>query len=198
MLEIHPGRVALPDAPLQAVLITSANAIPAIPATLRRLLLLAVGDGTAAAARKAGFMQVESAGRDADALAALTAARCDPAAGRLLLASGAGQGMGLVASLRGRGFIVHRRVAYRAETLRELPAPANAALAERRIATALFFSAATAHAFVACMLRRPDDVASVEALAISAPTARALSPLPWRRIRVACQPNQDELVALLS
>jgi hypothetical protein len=40
-------------------------------------------------------------------------------------------------------------------------------------------------------------VAAVDALAISRRTETALAPLPWRRIRVASRPNQDELLALL-
>jgi hypothetical protein len=49
--------------------------------------------------------------------------------------------------------------------------------------------------FRACL---PVEVVSgVEALAISRSTEAALAHLPWRRIRVASHPNQDELLALL-
>jgi uroporphyrinogen-III synthase len=67
----------------------------------------------------------------------------------------------------------------------------------------MFFSADTARAFVRCIKTHratPALLASlalVEALAISAQTADALSALQWRGIRVASHPNQDDLVALL-
>ncbi len=197
MLTIAPRAVRAPGA-AQAVLVTSANAIPALPATLRNTPLYAVGDATAARAREAGFTQVASAGRDAATLAVLVAGRCDPASGPLLLASGAGQGLTLATSLREAGFKVIRRVAYAATPESHLPPLVSEALQRDEIDIAMFFSPATARAFAACILRAEMSVAGVEALAISAMTAHALAPLSWRRIRVASHPNQEELVALLS
>ena len=89
-----------PQSAVQAVLLTSANAvIPGLPDAR----VLAVGDATAARARAAGFTDVQSAGRDAAALAVLVEQTCRPAAGPLLLASGEGQGMALATQLRGGG-----------------------------------------------------------------------------------------------
>ncbi len=190
LLTIGLRRVALPRRP-QAVLVTSGNALPALPAALHGTLLLAVGDATAARARAAGFATVYSAGRDAAALAELAVQRCDPAAGPLLLASGAGQGMALAAALRARGFIVRRRIAYAAAPVSALPA-----CAWNGLHAALFFSAATAHIFVR-LAGAGAYLQHIEALALSRATERALRPLPWRRIRVASLPTQDELLTLL-
>ncbi len=197
MLTITPRPLRRPGA-VQAVIVTSANALPALPDTLHVTPLYAVGDATAARARALGFRHVASAGRDAAALAVLITRRCDPAAGTLLLASGAGQGLPLARDLREAGFAVTRRVAYAATPVTELDGAARAALQSGEIGVAMFFSPATARAFTACILRLGLSMAGVEALAISALTARALAPLPWRRIRVASHPNQEELVALLS
>ena len=197
MLSIAPRRLGAPRR-AQAVVVTSANAIPALPDALRTTPLFAVGDATAERARQAGFGRVSSAGKDAEALAALVAEQCHPEHGPLLLASGAGQGMPLAADLRGRGFTVLRRVAYAASPVSALPEAALSALRRGEVGVAMFFSPATARAFTACMVGNNRLVAGVEALAISPLTARALAPLPWRRIRVASHPNQDELVALLS
>lgn len=197
MLSIAPRQMRAPRA-AQAVLVTSANAVPALPDALRGTPLFAVGDATAERARQAGFGPVTSAGKDAEALAALVAGHCRPAQGPLLLASGAGQGMSLAADLRARGFAVLRRVAYAAQPVGELPEAALVALQRGEVRVAMFFSPATARAFAACIRGETRLIAGVEALAISPLTARALSPLPWRRIRVASHPNQDELVALLS
>lgn len=197
MLTIQPGRIAMAG-PVQAILVTSANAIAALPDAFHDTRLLAVGDATAARARQAGFRHVESAGRDAQALAVLVASSCDADAGKLLLASGAGQGLALAQDLRARGFVVQRRIAYRASPVMDLPDRICALFQQGDIKFALFFSPATARAFVTCITGRYDLAAGVEALAISQATARVLSLLPWRRIRVASHPNQDELVALLS
>ncbi len=191
--------LAAPGQP-QAVLVTSGNALPALPAALHRLPLFAVGDATAARARMAGFATVLSAGRDAAALAELVASRCVPSAGPLLLASGEGQGTALAADLRARGFTVLRRVAYAARPAEALPVAARAALAERRVKAALFFSPQSARTFVTILQRdmSAEIVQGIEALAISPPTEAALRSLPWLRVRVASHPNQDELLTLLS
>lgn len=198
MLGIVPHAWTWPLPSVQAVVVTSANALAALSALPRATPLYAVGDATARRAEANGFTCVHSAGRDANALVALVAARCQPAAGRLLLASGAGLGRELGTDLRAHGFKVLRRVAYSARAARRLPEPVMTALHAHRIGHALFYSAASARAFVACMLGQGSVVEGVQALAISQPTAHVLAPLPWRRIRVASHPNQDELVALLS
>lgn len=193
-LVIHAQRLAAIP-PVQAVLVTSANAIPALPARLRRLPLLAVGDATAECARAAGFADVASAGRDAAALAALAAKRLDPGAGPVLLAAGVSQGTALAVALRGAGFRVLRRIAYAARPARGLPAPARRALARGTVRHALFFSPASARAAVRLLRGLP--TAAVTALAISPATAAALSPLKWAGIRVASSPDQEALLALL-
>ena len=199
MLVIRPGAVLPPHpAAPQAILVTSGNAVPALPAAWHGCPLLAVGDATAARARAAGFRLVESAGADATALAALVIARCRPAAGPLLLASGSGQGMPLAHALREAGFTLNRRVAYATRPSESLPPAAAAALAAGGVGAALFFSPATARRCVALLRRARLPTCEVEALAISEAAALPLAVLPWRRIRVASHPNQDALLALLA
>ena len=107
-------RVLSPNLPpperLRAVLVTSGNAVAALPTGYRNVPLLAVGDATAARARDAGFGHVLSADGDARALAVLAAGTCEARGLPLLVASGRGQGHELAADLRGRGFRVMRRV----------------------------------------------------------------------------------------
>lgn len=200
VLSIVPRPLAAPPRAPQAVLVTSANALPALPDALHATPLLAVGDATAAKARAAGFAQVVSAGRDAEALALLVAERCRPAEGPLLLASGEGQGLTLAAELRRRGFRVQRRIAYAAQPAATFPVEARSALDAGRLRAALFFSPETARVFMTILQRdtTPARVRGVEALVISAATATPLRAAPWRTIRIAAQPNQDELLALLT
>jgi len=198
--EIRPIAVRLPPpSRLQAVLITSGNAVPALPPAYRDLPLLAVGDATAARARAAGFAQVASAQGDAQALVALVGEHCDPAGKPLLLAAGMDSSADPAPALRALGFTVTRRSVYRGVAVEELPAEAQAGLTGGALRAVLFFSPATAHSFVRLLLAAmpPACVSAVDALAISSAAAVALAPLPWRRIRVASRPNQDELLALL-
>jgi uroporphyrinogen-III synthase len=200
MLDIAPLPAALPEADaVQAVLITSAHAAPMLPARLHATKLLAVGDATAAQARAAGFAHVMSADGDAAALAALAAEQCDRRGLPLLLAGAAGQGGPLIDLLSAGGFRVLHHSVYTARPVRELSDVVRQELYNRRISAALFYSPATARSFVAAFLQacHGDIVLNVDALAISAAAAAALAPLPWRRIRVARRPNQDELLALL-
>jgi uroporphyrinogen-III synthase len=200
LLEIRQLQATMPPAEqVQAILITSANAIASLPPSHRGIPLFAVGAATAAQARSAGFTAVSSADGDASALASLVAKACLPASGPLLLASGQKQGMRLASELRSRGFRVIRRAVYAAVGIASLPQSARAALADGSIGTALFFSAETARHGVRLLraMRLDQAVRTVDAAAIGETTAVALRALPWRRIRVAARPDQDAMLALL-
>jgi len=188
-----------PSGQVQAILVTSSNAIQALPASHRHLPLFAVGDATARRARSAGFEHVVSADGDAAALAALVAGSVDAHAGPLLLATGRLQGNPLAADLRRRGFAVVRRVIYAAEPVPSLPIAAGVALGTGTVRAAMFFSAETARTCVHLLQDAPlhEAVRTVDALAIGKPAAVALEALPWRRIRVAARPSQDAMLALL-
>ena len=209
MLAIRPLPARLPPpARLQAVVLTSANALPALLATLlpgrgaelRALPVLAVGDATAARARAAGFTSVTSAGGDAAALAALVARRCAPANGALLLPTARGEGLLLAGLLRAAGFAVLRRAVYAAVPQNSLAPAAVAALSRGAVDAALFFSAATARRFATLLPAALPATClhAVDALALSPAVAAPLAALPWRRIRVAARPTQDALLTLLT
>ena len=194
LLRVHTLPVRVPTG-LHAVLVTSSNAIPALPSTLHHLPLLAVGDATAERARAAGFQDVHSA--DGDATDLLRLARSRPL-GPLLLASGRGQGHALAAQLRAAGFTVHRRAVYAAQPVGRLPATARDALIARQLRAALFLSADTARAFV--RLLPPALIpllGGLDALAIAQPTADVLAHLPWRTVRVSAKPTLERVLALL-
>ncbi|AHJ64342.1 Uroporphyrinogen-III synthase [Granulibacter bethesdensis] len=198
---------ALPD--LQAVLVTSANAIPALD-PLRSLPLFAVGDATARAAQAAGHQDVTSAGKDADRLLMLVRARLDPAGKPLLLASGEEQGAFLYQGLSQSGFTVLHRFVYCARPVQALPEQAEQALrilmegaapsaGVAGLKAVLFFSPETARSFVRLLDRAglTDATSGLVACVISPAVVEAITALTWRDIRVAAQPTQDDLLALL-
>jgi len=198
MLDIVTHRKTLPTG-AQALLLTSANALPGLAHWTRpEIPVLAVGDVTAARARAHGFANVLSAGRDAEALAALALQICHPTGGPLLLACGTGQGRGLAARLRGLDFRVIRRTVYQALPARSFPDAAAEALAKQRVHAALFLSSETAAVFVRLLpsVLRP-SLSRVHALAIGAPAADVLKSLPWREVRLAAAPTLDDVLALL-
>ncbi|WP_458096100.1 uroporphyrinogen-III synthase [Roseomonas sp. WA12] len=184
----------------QAALLPSAAAVFAMAGTVPAdLPMLAVGEGTAEAARSAGFQKVAAAEGDAVSLAAMASARLDPAAGPLLLASGRGYGDELAADLAARGFSVIRREAYEAREAEALPAAACAALAGGSVRAALFLSPRSAVSFLA-LLRAAglwDAATGIRAVALSGRVARALAGPPWGGLDVAPRPDQDALLELL-
>ena len=148
-LEINPRQVGLPPpGQIAAILLASGSAVAPLPASLRAVPVLTVGDATARRARQAGFADVSSADGDAMALAALVRARVDPGAGSLLLAAGRGQSLGLAADLRSSGYRVVRRVVYDAVPVAAMPDAARLLLTSDRSVTVLFFSAETARHFI--------------------------------------------------
>lgn len=195
MLTIRPQPITSPDG-LAAIVLTSGNAVAALPASLCHLPVFAVGDVTAARARAAGFAAL-SAGADANALAALVLARAPP--GPILLAVGAGRGDALAARLREAGRVVVSQTAYTAIPAATLPAEAAAALQAGTLAAALFFSAETARVFMARVAEAGllPALGLLRACAIGRPAAVALQAAPWHEVRLASHPTQEALLAQL-
>nr|WP_284947879.1 uroporphyrinogen-III synthase [Acidisoma sp. PAMC 29798] len=200
LLTIHAVAAELP-APdtVQAILVTSRQAIPRLPHAYAHCPLLAVGDATAGSARAHGFTQVSSADGDAKALAVLAARSLAPNGAPLLLASGVGQGHHLERLLTRRGFTVLRREVYAAQPVEALPAPARDMLASSHAGWVLLFSRETAFCFHR-LVRHGDLLAGLRPLrlaAISHPVADSVRDLPWRSIHVAMTPTENAVLALI-
>jgi len=186
--------------PAQALLLPSRASARALAGRLDPALpVLAVGSGTAAEARAAGFTDITPAEGEAATLARLAAARLDPARGPLLLAVGRGYGAALTAALRGHGFIVRRRVVYAARPAADLPDSAQAALRQGTARAALFLSPRSAE-ITQALLRRSglaETVRGMAAFALSPRIARALADMPWQAIHATAMPDPSALLALL-
>lgn len=200
-IEFRDGGVLALDG-VQAILVTSANGIRALARrTARRdLPVLAVGAQSAAAARLAGFADVDHADGDAAALAALALKRLDPAGGALFHAAGAETRGALGERLEAQGFVLRSEVLYEAVAASGFPPAAQEALAAGRIDAVLLFSPRTARIFAELVLRKGLDAPcrSMTALCISEATADALAPIAFRALRVAAHPDQDALLGLLA
>jgi uroporphyrinogen-III synthase len=190
-LEILPLPVRLP-ARAAALIVTSGQAVPALPAAWSDIPVFCVGDATAARLRQAGFHRVESAAGDAADLARLIIGR--RLAGTHVMAVGERHGLALARQLAAAGMTVVRRTVYRARPLRALSPQAAAALNAGGLDGVLFYSAETARAFARLS---PAGTAPLTAYALSEAVAAAAQALPWTDIRVAVAPTEADMMALL-
>jgi uroporphyrinogen-III synthase len=199
VLSVIARDVHAPDH-VAATLLTSQNSVRACPPFLHDRPVFAVGTATAARATEAGFGRVFNADGDATLLANLVADTLSPAEGSLFLPTGQGQGIDLATSLRQRGFLVVRRVAYKVAGVPVLPEAAATRLQHGQLAAAMFFSGETSRHFVRLLraAELTETVRDVEAVSISERAAMALRLLPWRCISVAAKPNQDSMLMLLN
>jgi uroporphyrinogen-III synthase len=197
LLTIEPQPVTLDLAGVQAMALTSANAAPAL-ARAAHLPVFAVGAASAAAARAAGCMQVESAGGDAASLARLIVASCRPERGAILHLCGTEVRAGLAEALREAGLCLLRRPVYRARAAQALSPPTCAAL-RQGLDAVLLFSPRTAHIFVELVTRHGLEryLEGSDACCLSATVAEPCRGLAWRCVRIAARPDQGALVELL-
>lgn len=215
IMQREGARLDLGD--VAGLLFTSANGVRAAVraadaqtlAAARRLPVYAVGDATARAAQEAGFAQVDSAGGDVVALAALAAARREPADGLLLHVAGSDVAGDLSALLAAKGFTARRIALYDAVAAQALEPAALAALADGTVAGAVFFSPRTARAFVtlATVSGAAELCRNVVAYCLSPAVAAASADgeaeggrgagVTWGGVRVAAAPDQKSLLALL-
>ena len=135
-----------------ALAFTSRNGVRAFlrwpeAAGWRDLPVFAVGDATAALLRAEHFSDIHTAAGDAEALAGLIAAELAPSAGALLYPAPREGAYDLAAVLAAKGFSIRRIEAYRTIAATSLDDSVRAALRDRRLDGALFFSRRTAAIF---------------------------------------------------
>ena len=180
---------APPDpAGFDAVLLTSAHAARLAGGGLRALLSLrcyAVGEGTAAAARQAGFAEVRTGAGDGAALAALAA---DEGVRRALHLCGREH-----RPLAQERIGVTRRIVYAADPIAPLPEAAAAAL--RAGALALLHSPRAAAHFAMLVDAAAIPRAGVRIAAISAAAAQAAGD-GWAQKAAAPRPSDEALLEL--
>lgn len=192
---------------VQALLFTSANGVRAYAGRTGRRdhPAYAVGGSTAAAARDAGFVRVESAEGDVYALAELVRRRCAPGAGTLLHIAAGTVARDLGGLLAGHGFLLRREALYDAVPAAVLSDRTMDALRTGAIGVVLFFSPRTALAFVKLLdaagcahhCRTVTALCLSQAVADAARTQDGGGEVPWREVRVAARPELDSLLELL-
>jgi len=203
VVERRPG--VIPQRSYRAVLITSANGARALADHPDRQRLAdaevhAVGPGSAAAMRAAGWDAVHQAEGDVAALIAAVRAHLKPADGPLLHVSGETVTGDLAGALAASGFAVDRVVLYAADPVPALPAGAAAVLAEARRGDAvLLYSPRTAEIWVRLVVAAGLGAAAakLQHLCLSEAVARRVgSAFADAPVAVAARPDEDAMVAL--
>ncbi|HWU00538.1 MAG TPA: uroporphyrinogen-III synthase, partial [Terriglobales bacterium] len=201
LLQITPvAGASIDNDGVQAVLFTSANGVRAFASVSPRRDLPAytVGDGSAAAAKLAGFTRIESAGGDVNALASLVCDRLKPEDGAVFHAAGSVTAGDLAGRLEEAGFTVRRVALYAAAPATALSPETRMNLTLGGIDMVLLFSPRTATTFA--QLWRQAGAPSLEgvcAICLSAAVAREVGDLSWRDVFIAERPDLPSLLALV-
>ena len=193
-------RVEMIDADLagnwSAVVVTSANALPALERhpELARLTVFTVGRRSASAA--SGLADVRSADGDLRHLVGLIVER--HRGGRLLYLAGEDRSGDLIAELAKRGIEAEMRIVYRAVTA-PYPEPLVAALKTGAIDAVLHFSRRSAENYVAGAREAGVQAAALTLrhLCLSAQVAEPLRAAGAVRIAIAPHPGEASLLGML-
>jgi uroporphyrinogen-III synthase len=188
LLEVYPlpGPIELEG--VGALAFTSANGVRAFAerSPERSLPVFAVGDATAAAAKKAGFAEVASASGDVNALADLIATHAGRLKGRVLAPGPREPAGDLPGALAAQGIAARALALY--ETLPLAP-PRNLG----PIDAVLIHSPKAAERLALVLDGKPGPAA----YCISAAAAAPLAGRPFARIEWAEHPDEDSLLKLL-
>ncbi len=197
LLEVRLLDVAVPLDGVGALAFTSPNGVAAFARLRdeRAFPVFAVGDGTADAARHAGFTSVLSAAGDVHDLVALIAARRDTLAGRLLRPGPREPAGDLDTALAALGILAESCVVYETTTTDLAPGgPELSRLRSGDIAAVLIHSPRAGRRLASLVAAQPP--ASCRVVCISAAAARPLIEIGCR-VAIAAHPGEAGMLAAL-
>jgi uroporphyrinogen-III synthase len=196
------------DARYGAVIVTSANALRGLTSNLKghRLLelpLFAVGEHTAAAARRGGFTHVIPANGDAGSLRDLVLASVKAKqltkASTLLYLAGADLARDLASELGERGFRVVTQTTYTMVPVTSLPREACDAFAANQVEAVLHYSQRSARAFLDAARAAGVEISAlaIPQCCISAEVASVVRDAGATQVVVAASPDENALFEAL-
>jgi uroporphyrinogen-III synthase len=205
LLAIEPTGAARPFGEFQAVLLTSANAPDALEIMKDRvgdlfpLPCFCVGASTASAARAIGFINITQSTSDSAALAQMIVnALTDKTKPLLHIAGDVVDGKAR-SILEKNGFTLESWAVYRAVAMENLSPGLIAALQTHDVTVVPVFSPRSARVLVSLIEknRLPGACAGLTAVGLSQAVADVLQILPWRALRIAKAPSEEEMLACL-
>jgi uroporphyrinogen-III synthase len=196
------------NARYSAVIVTSANALRGIEPHLKghrmlELPLFAVGDHTAAAARRAGFTHVVSANGDAanlrDLVLASLKAKELKKASTLLYLAGAEIARDLASELEESGFRVVTQTTYKMIAVKSLPRETCDAFAANQVEAVLHYSQRSARAFLDAARAAGVEISAlaIPQCCISATVASVVRDAGATQVVVAATPDENALFEAL-
>ncbi|MEC9367775.1 MAG: uroporphyrinogen-III synthase [Pseudomonadota bacterium] len=190
---------------ISGLIVTSGNALRALERhpqldDLKSQRLFAVGDATAALARKQGFFHVLAGPGDAASLAALVARECAQRPGTLLHLSGERRAFDMRRALSAASLRLEEAVLYRTEDADDFSPAGRAAIGAGNLSGVLLMSPATARVYARLIGRHglAEAAREIEHFCLSPAVAAALDPIGLRHVNVAEMPKEDHLLALVS
>ena len=205
LLTIEPLDVPRPQGDFQATFITSANALDALEeikpdlSDILRLPCFCVGAATAAAARLYGFTDTRCGTSDSLALAQLALKTLGDKSRSLLHITGDTADGKAREELAGNGFTLVSWTVYRAHAAEDFSPATRAAFSAGDIGAVVLFSPRSARILVSLIEKNRLARAchGIAALGLSQAVADVLKLLPWRQLRVAATPAEEEILACL-
>jgi uroporphyrinogen-III synthase len=196
------------NARYSAVIVTSANALRGIEPHLKghrmlELPLFAVGEHTAAAARRAGFTRVVSANGDAanlrDLVLASLRAKELKKASTLLYLAGAELTRDLASELEESGFRVVTQTTYKMIAVTSLPRETCDAFAANQVEAVLHYSQRSARAFLDAARAAGVEISAlaIPQCCISATVASVVRDAGATQVVVAATPDENALFEAL-
>ena len=197
------------NARYSAVIVTSANALRGIEPHLKghrmlELPLFAVGEHTAAAARRAGFTHVVSANGDAanlrDLVLASLKAKELKKASTLLYLAGAELARDLASDLEESGFRVVTQTTYKMIAVKSLPRETCDAFAANQVEAVLHYSQRSARAFLDAARAAGVEISAlaIPQCCISAAVASVVRDAGAMQVVVAATPDENALFEALA
>lgn len=184
---------------VQAILVTSRQAVLALAGQRLTRPVWSVGQSTADAARAADWPQGGVGAADGTALADLLSSSLDPKAGALVHARGRTAAPGLATRLKRGGFDYRPWIVYAAEPVRRWPPETVAALADGGVDAITFHSPDSARAFLGLIAAAEmgERLERIDAFCLSEKVAQVLGDARFRAIHVAAHPNETAMGTLL-
>ena len=179
-----------------AVILTSANAVPALVGLDLDVPIFAVGPETAAAVREAGFRRVEAALGTAESLLDLVHASLRPSDGLLAYASGHHVSVNVASRLTERGYRCKQVEVYRTSKAGSLPKSARLRLLGGELDAVLFMSVRTAESFceIVADAGLSESCRWTASVSLSGKIDAQLRHLPWKDSQIAGSPTRAGLL----
>lgn len=187
---------------IQAILFTSSHAVKlwAQQDPSRDILVLTVGDQTAATAHELGFTQVKSAVGDANDLVDLVKATLKAENGKIIYPCARITSVNMAEKLQPLGFSIETVILYDSLPLKELPADIRQKIRTRQITDIIFFSVRGATTFkdlvnsdhslkIACK--------RIHCLCFSQAIAHQMKEFPWQSVHISAKPDIPSLIELI-